>query len=213
MIMATGCSNRIAFTQELRQKYSLTKDQLQQLQFYIDGEIILKRKVVSGELDIVKGKLKTESGKLIDEVIVKDETPGILSFGGPYWLAISFEKDETLIFTSRLGTVAAGKYYLGTLGARRINYANNTYITTNDSLGAALEIDKDTLFSIVEKTKILPGRRLEDIRKEKEKRQKLLLEKEKKEKEAKEKEKAKDTEEKETKKEEVKDTKEKEEKK
>lgn len=61
--LVSGCAtadsfeDRIPFTQQMRDAYDLTNDDLMQLQYYLARPITLHRAVVSGGSEIERGKL------------------------------------------------------------------------------------------------------------------------------------------------------------
>ncbi|NUM33913.1 MAG: hypothetical protein HUU50_05185 [Candidatus Brocadiae bacterium] len=156
-----GCtSERIPFTQELRQEYQLSEEDLKNLQYYVSDDILIERDAVLGESKVDRGKLTTKSGKLIEQILIEEDTPGISVQSGEYWLAISFEKDAALFFTSRLGYIRQGEYYLGTRGNQRIQYSNKEYVVVNDGIESYLMIDRESLSNLIRNRKILLGRRV-----------------------------------------------------
>ncbi len=160
-VLFVACSSeRIPFTQELRQEYQLSEEDLKNLQYYVSDEILLERDAVLGESKVDRGKLTTKSGKLIEQILLEGDTPGIAVQTGEYWLAVSFEQNAALFFTSRLGYIKQGEYYLGTRGNQRVQYNNKEYVIINNGIQSYLMIDRESLSNLIRNRKILLGRRV-----------------------------------------------------
>jgi hypothetical protein len=74
-----ACAPRIPFTQEVRQRYGLTEQELKSIQFYVSSDIVLHRDVTdSKEVGTDRGTLKVLSGQTVEEVIIPAGTPCIV---------------------------------------------------------------------------------------------------------------------------------------
>jgi hypothetical protein len=104
VIFFTSCSPKIQFTQEIRQKYNLTHEELSKIQFYISDEVVLKTVTPSEVKKAVDdGKLIIKTSSTDDLVVFKAKTPGMvhetLDF---YTLKVAFEDgvNKNLEFSS-----------------------------------------------------------------------------------------------------------------
>src|SRR5690242_15224989 len=94
----TGCASFVPFTQELRTATGLKKDDLKNLQFYTSNKIVLRREVESGGSQVTGHKLIVMSGKTIEEVVIEEHTPGVVTQIGDGSLSVSFEPGASLQF-------------------------------------------------------------------------------------------------------------------
>jgi hypothetical protein len=98
--MLTGCRTFVPFTQELRDQNRLTDAELQNLQFYVSSNIVLRREADSAGRQVTGNhRLVVVAGKTIEEVLVESKTPGICVGTGPHTLSISFEPGSSIEFT------------------------------------------------------------------------------------------------------------------
>jgi hypothetical protein len=168
LIYVNGCSSRIPFTYYMKEEYKLTPSELQSLQFYNAKKITLQRELLADDRNIAKGKLITKSGKYIDEIIIKANTPGIAVLSGENWISISFEEGTSLNYLSdeKYRENWKGKYALGgekwenNIGT--ILFAGKEYLAIHKSGDTFLLIDKKSLEKIEKTKKILKGRTLDN---------------------------------------------------
>lgn len=97
-----GCSPRLTpFTQDLYDDARWSENELKRIQFYLSDPIVLRRVMSGGESTITEGKIKMIDGRRVEEIIIPENTPGILLFMHKYdRFAISFEEfsDDYLMF-------------------------------------------------------------------------------------------------------------------
>jgi hypothetical protein len=94
---------RKTLTSQLITKYELKDEDFKQLQYYLAGDLVLRREVQKEEKkEKVKGKLVERFGKIEEEVLVKAGTPGVClntkEEDGKRWLEISFEEGTSFKF-------------------------------------------------------------------------------------------------------------------
>lgn len=71
-------NDRLVITRRLVETYKLTADDFAQLQLFLHGRILLRREAAGGTREITeKHTLKVETGRVYDEVLVENETPGV----------------------------------------------------------------------------------------------------------------------------------------
>lgn len=71
-----ACSPTLTpFSQKLYDDQKWSLEELQKIQFYLSDDIVLYRKVASGETTIKNGKIKMVNGEKIEEVIFKKGIP------------------------------------------------------------------------------------------------------------------------------------------
>jgi hypothetical protein len=102
-----GCaSSRIPFTHEVRTQYRLSDDEVRNLQFYVSHTITLRRELSATDRQVTGGhKLVLTSGKVIEEVVIEESTPGVAVAVGREAIAVSFDVGSQLEFALRTGDV------------------------------------------------------------------------------------------------------------
>ena len=158
--------NRIAFTQDLRDSLRFSSEELKQLQYYVDGEILLRRTLMSADRSVVRGRLVTEEGRLIHEVLVKSGTPGlVLQVPSNRDIQVSFAEGTQLPFTS-------ARYRPARYCLKRHNWDSDSPTDDVDFEGqtysfvfgnrryACLLISRKSLLELEKRRRVLPGRRI-----------------------------------------------------
>jgi hypothetical protein len=101
-LLWSSCASRIPFTQEVRQQYTLTDQELRSIQFWTSDDIILHRDVTdASEVGTDRGTLKVKSGRTIEEVVIRRGTPCVVqSVMDNKRLVLSFGEgpNELLVF-------------------------------------------------------------------------------------------------------------------
>jgi hypothetical protein len=182
----TGCRTFVPFTQELRDQNRLTDAELQNLQFYVSTNIVLRREADSAGRQVTGNhRLVVVAGKTIEEVLVESKTPGICVGTGPHTLSISFEQGSSIEFTpttARSGFAVApdpdpfpgnyarrsasahdlfsGGYRVWVGPQNTVTFLGRTWDAMAETPEASLLIDAESLNRVVRQHKVLPGLRL-----------------------------------------------------
>jgi hypothetical protein len=83
------------FTKTLYEKEKWTKEDIQRIQFYVSRDIILTRDISEDETSIQEGKIRMINGRKVQQVIIRQGTPGVLVFmPRDDRFAISFEEND-----------------------------------------------------------------------------------------------------------------------
>lgn len=163
-LFLSGCSNRVAFTKDLIRGYALTAEDLSELQYYVSNDILLRHaKSFSENYDIEDGVLVSKKRFEVDEVLVKEDTPGIAVGVGPRGrsLEVSFEKRSAFPF--RMGTAGVFEIQKKTRGKRTLFlYDDAPYFLVNQFDDIHLEVETEDLDKVKQKRKKLAGRELND---------------------------------------------------
>ena len=166
LFLFTSCAPKLTpFTQRLYEEQQWSDDELKKIQFYTSDDIILYRELSKGESRIVAGEIKIRNGKKVDEVVIKEGTPGVLLFRPrENKFAISFEAgndDRFLIFgaSERRG----GQYRLQAKNWKRrrdgtVTYEGKTYYTTTESAYATLMVDLSRIRETEVRSRVAKGR-------------------------------------------------------
>ncbi|AUX39867.1 DNA-directed RNA polymerase [Sorangium cellulosum] len=101
-LLLLGCGPRLVpFTHELRVQHNLSDRDVKNLQFYVSHRVALRRELESASSQITSShKLLLVSGKIIEEVIVEDLTPGVAVAARGGALSVSFEPGASLTFSA-----------------------------------------------------------------------------------------------------------------
>lgn len=109
LAVLASCSTKVPFTTKALTDYKLTNDDVQKLQFYVRGDIVL----TNGKSD---NSTKTEGGELVikdeqnlNKVIIGSGTRGVVERVDGEFLQVSFEEGKSLKFKA---SPTDGKYRL-----------------------------------------------------------------------------------------------------
>lgn len=136
------------FTENLHQSFRWSESDLKKVQFYLSEDIILHRELAYGETAIEGGKIITEKGRRIEEIVFEEGTPGVLVFmPKENRMAVSFEDggDRFLMFGPN--PKANDRYVLlasnWTKRSGQVSYNGKQYRTSTNSAFAGLLVDMD----------------------------------------------------------------------
>ncbi len=163
--IVTKTYEKIPFTHSLRMENELTAPEIQRLQFYVSHQIVLQNRASTGKREVSKGKLITKEGQLVEEVVVNKGTPGIAVKVEDRAIRISFEEKTSIRFST--GQSPNMDYYslaiaLNEKGEKLVRYAGADYTPVGNSTLSYLLIRKEELSEIVNKRRVLPGRRIRE---------------------------------------------------
>lgn len=98
----TGCASYVPFTEELRTQNDLHEAELRNLQLYVSDDIVLRREATSTGRQITPGhRLVLLSGKTVEEVVIEEHTPGVMTRLGEGWMTVDFGGGTVLEFAVR----------------------------------------------------------------------------------------------------------------
>jgi len=168
VFLLTSCGPKLSpFTQNLYDEQQWSDEELKRIQFYTSEDIVLYRQLTKGESEIISGEIKIRNGKKVDEVMIKEGTPGVLLFRPKEnKFAISFESgndDRFLVFgaTKKRG----GQYRLQAKdwGRRvgKVTYEGKIYTTSSDSAYASLLVDLKRIKNTEVRSRVAKGRKVD----------------------------------------------------
>jgi len=165
-LLLGACSPRIPFTQQIRDEYQLTADELKGIQFYLSDQVKLKKgEVASNRKSMEDGKLVIVSGKDIDVITFRLFTPGAVDqVVDAQTLRVAFEEgpERTLVFSS--SKIRSGYYHLSALdwdnGLGKINYGGQTWFSSRGSDKAILLFKMKSIRNLRVNEKVVKGRKL-----------------------------------------------------
>jgi len=148
LLFVIGCSPRLSpFSQRLIDQNGWSEADLQQIQFYLSEDIVLKRDYSRGSSEIVSGEIKMVNGRRIEEVTIPRGTPGVLLFQPKYnRMAISFEEGKDARYLMFGPNPKRGKNYVLLASdwknrRGKVKYNGKTYYTDSNSALATLMVD------------------------------------------------------------------------
>ncbi len=168
-VSATSCASfePIPFTQELIDQHRLTDTDVRNLQYFVDNPIVLRREVRDANREVVRGRLVTREGRLVDEVMVEPLTPGVSLEAEIGVLEVSFERPTFLYFApGRSGSMLTGQYCLATTVSHvsrdevRIRFDGQLYDASEGYRTACLLVDARELNELERRRRILKGERI-----------------------------------------------------
>jgi hypothetical protein len=173
----TGCRSRrpkpeprnlVPFTHHLREKYQLSDIMLKDLQYYLAGDMVLRREMSSDEASVTSGhKIKIINDRRVEEVRFQQFTPGVAVVVHADRLGVSFEQVGGLTFGSvpKSREKHAGKYMLFAKDWKNnqalLQYHGKEYYTYGIPDGFFILVDMKELRKFKKETRTVKGRRLE----------------------------------------------------
>src|SRR6478672_11811677 len=92
--LAACGSSKSYFTVDTRNRLEEKSISVDQLQYYIDKDVELRRELASGETKVKSGKVIMENGKYINIVLLKSGTLGVCTAADKNSLDIDFEDGD-----------------------------------------------------------------------------------------------------------------------
>jgi len=166
--------SRIYFTVETKLRLDKAGIGLQKVQFYPSADIVLVRQISTEDLDVVKGKLKIEGGRKVEEIIIPAGTPGVCEFNDERSMRVSFDQGDgkLLVFQveRREGNAVPGSYFK--IAAKEwTNLNNGSRVGSIDYNGKVfnlvrgqdtrLMIDKSVISKTERNTSVAKGRKVD----------------------------------------------------
>jgi len=163
-ITVSSCSQRVAYTEDIRKEYDLNAENLKKVQFYTSSPIILQKSKKSGTQEITQdGKLVANQQSTEDRLIINPNTKCIFEqYGEKGEVLIRFEvgNGRTLKFAIRQNQ-ANGRFYLDANWKSdkggEVQYGNETYYANSSSGNAFLMVSMKKLKKTKRKDKIVKG--------------------------------------------------------
>jgi len=134
------------FTKSMYDDYGWSERDLQNVQFYLSHDIVLKRNARANDSSIKDGKIRVTEGRNIEKVIIKKGTPGTLVFvPKKNRFAVSFDQDEKKYLMFGPSKKVNGRFVLlaqdWDKNIGKMTYNNENYSTTSQSALAHLLVD------------------------------------------------------------------------
>ena len=162
--LLSSCKNLVPYTDAIRQRHSWGEQELKQIQFYTSDPIVLQRKITEGGTEIISGKIKMVNGEKVEEIIIKEKTPGLLVREASGKFSISFEKSDDYFISFGQNPNMQGRYSIAFSGLKnkvgRINYNGKEYYTAPESVEAILLVDLRKIDKSEVNQRVASGRKI-----------------------------------------------------
>lgn len=168
LMFFASCSPRLTdYTKRLENANNWSENELKKIQFYLSDDIVLKKQIKEGSSEIVRGKIKMENGRQIEEILIRRGTPGVLLFSPKSnRLAVSFEdggKDLFLMFGPN--PKAGNRYVLlaSDWDKRRgkVTYDGRQYYVDSRSAFSGLQVDLRRIKKTQVRSRVAKGRKID----------------------------------------------------
>lgn len=157
------------FLQSYIERYDLSAPDLRQIQYYLSREVVLRRDWIESNHDLVQGRLVVRDGVNVDEVVIHQNTPGVLRRVSDGQFLVSFEKGSaSLAFKVSQqfenGRVDDSRYHI--VGrvmqdqSVKVRYNGKAYNLVGNSYKAVLLVDQDFMPNYTADQKTLRGWRV-----------------------------------------------------
>jgi len=163
-IFLSACSPKLTpFTENLRTTNRWSEEDLKKIQFYLSEDVKIRRQISDASTEIIRGEIKMENGKQIEEIIIPKGTPGVLTtMGSGDKLAIAFENGNERFLMFGPNERQDGRYTLRASEWKnkmgKVKYGGKTYVTGSGDGYACLMVDLKKITDINVKSRVAKGR-------------------------------------------------------
>lgn len=163
--LLAACSPRLTpFTQKFYESYEFKTEDLKRIQFYLSEDVVLRRDIGSGNVEIIRGEIKVIDGRKVEQIIIRKGTPGVLvTLPKENRFAISFEPEDDSKFLMFGPNEKLGRRY--TLLAAEwkkhtgiITYGDQKFYTDAHNGLAMLMVNLDKMFQEQRRSHVAKGR-------------------------------------------------------
>lgn len=165
ILSLASCKNLVPYTDSMRQQYNWSESQVRKIQFYVSRDIVLQRELTGGSTEIISGKIKTVNGRKVDQIIIRQGTPGVLTqIPREGKMLVSFERGDDHYLSFGVNPNMDGKYFLlaseWNNGIGKVTYVNRSYYSEPDSRYAHLLVDLRKLLKEQRSVRVAKGRKV-----------------------------------------------------
>lgn len=162
--LSTSCSPKLVpFTHDVRETLSDNGLDIGRVQFYNSDDIELSAMNPDSGLDVNKGVIESSNSKVINEIVIDEETEGKLLNQYDDLMEVTFEPvgGRFLTFTRKDASDPYSHYIIQVTekgeGYNQIIYDGNEYYLKQDGQYAILLIEKNNLNQITRKRRVAKG--------------------------------------------------------
>lgn len=164
LLLITSCATRVPFTDQLKEEFDLSPENLMKVQFFTSAVIILEKSSSSGNQSTGNdGALVVNSSKTQDRIIINPGTKCVFEkMGENKEIMVRFElgTGKVLKFNTR-SSQTNGKYYLVTQAkentAGTVEYGNETFTVAQGAGSTHLQVALKKLQKTKRKDRIVKG--------------------------------------------------------
>lgn len=161
----SSCKNLVPFTDAMKTKHKWGEEQIKRIQFYVSRDIILQHEITSGSTNIVRGVIKTLGGKKMEEILIREGTPGVVTqIPKEKKMLVSFEMGDNYTLSFGVNPGMGEKYVLlasdWSNGVGKVHYGGEEFWTDPDSKYACLLVDIRKIEKMELKQRIASGRKV-----------------------------------------------------
>jgi hypothetical protein len=167
LFFLASCSSKLSyFTQDLYEQYHWSPRKLEQIQFYLSRDIVLKKQRRGGSSEIAEGKIKVKDGRKVEVITIRKGTPGVYLFSPKEKrFAISFEAGKNKRFLMFGPNPKADDRYvlLASDWKRRtgkVNYDGKEWRVNSEDAYAALMVDLKEVRRVSVKSRTARGHKI-----------------------------------------------------
>ena len=166
LFLFTSCAKKLTYySDRLQNEFNWSEAELSKIQFYVSEDIQLYRVKSGGGSEIENGKIKIKDRQVVDEVVIKRGTPGILVFSpNDKRFAVCFDDDTDKYLMFGPSKKNGGRYsLLAKDWGRRdgiITYGGTEYRTKSSSAYASLMVDIKKASNSVRRSNTASGRKV-----------------------------------------------------
>lgn len=168
LIAATlaSCKNLVPYTNAMKNQHHWTNDQVKRIQFYVSHDIVLYHDVQEGSTQIEHGKIKTINGRKVQEIIIRQGTPGVVvEIPKENKMYVSFEISDDRYLSFGVNPNANDRYVLlasdWNAGVGKVHYAGDEYYTNPESKYGYLMVDLRKIQKMEVSQRVAKGRKVE----------------------------------------------------
>ena len=161
----SSCKNLVPYTDAMKKKYNWNDEQVKRIQFYVSHDVVLHRELSQGSTEIVQGKIKTINGKQVEEILIRERTPGVLTeIPKQNKMLVSFEMSDNHYLSFGVTPNMSEKYVLlasdwsNSIG--KVHYSDKEYYTDPNSKYASLMVDLRKIQKMDIKQRVARGRKV-----------------------------------------------------
>jgi len=153
-LFAVGCSsNLLVLNSQLIEQFNLSEENLKSLQVYISEDVQM-RKIEDNDSIVKDGQITPNAKKDIQEIIIEEQTPGVIIIVDEDILAVSFQKGSALVFSDQQGA------YIISTNDGKVNYDGAEYLML-EGFTATLLIDTN-FGEVFSNTQTISGQSVEN---------------------------------------------------
>lgn len=164
----SACSPKYTpFTEELWSEYRWSESELKRIQFYLSSDLVLRRQLGDTNVRIVSGEIKVRDGRRVEEIFIRQGTPGVFLFSPKdNRMAVSFEDGKNDRFLMFGPNPKQGNRYMllgsewGPRGMGKVTYDGQEYEVEGSAQLASLLVNMKRARKVEVSSRVAGGRKI-----------------------------------------------------